>query len=155
MSRKKRKHPPEPRTLRMDRGARLKSARHWLASQSGRTTVQIAKSYRKRYGVDWPCALDELAILGVRLNRQWVESLRRSLAGAIQRRAQRRAQQQPCGPSGFVEDVNEQFAFIAGHTFGGAPFGVTWDEWREDEQRRPPPRPGSARVSAADEEIPF
>jgi hypothetical protein len=30
--------------------------------------VQIAKSYRKRHGVDWPCALSELAALGVRID---------------------------------------------------------------------------------------
>src|SRR5438105_5892386 len=39
--------------------------RYWLATQKDRTPVQIAKSYRKRYGVDWPCAIHELALLGV------------------------------------------------------------------------------------------
>jgi len=27
------------------------------------------------------------------------------------------------------EDSDEHFAFIAGYTSGGAPFGITWEEW--------------------------
>ena len=27
--------------------------------------------------------------------------------------------------------VNEEFAFIAGYTPNGVPFGITWDEWRQ------------------------
>jgi hypothetical protein len=50
------KKPLPPRYLRMNREARLSSARHWLATQKNGTPVQIAKSYRKRYGVDWACA---------------------------------------------------------------------------------------------------
>jgi len=26
-------------------------------------------------------------------------------------------------------DQDENFAFIAGYTSGGAPYGVTWEEW--------------------------
>ena len=48
-------------------------------TQKNRTSIQIAKSYRKRYGVDWPCVIRELALLGVVLNRNWVERLNRSL----------------------------------------------------------------------------
>jgi len=31
----------------------------------------------------------------------------------------------------YPEDSDEQFAYIAGYTPGGAPFGVTWEEWEE------------------------
>jgi len=58
----KKKKPLAPRCLRMKRGARLSSVRRWLATQKNRTPVQIAKSYRKRFGVDWPCAIHELAL---------------------------------------------------------------------------------------------
>src|ERR1700704_6607384 len=58
----KKKKPLAPRCLRMKRGARLSSARRWLATHKNRTPVQIAKSYRKRFGVDWPCAIHELAL---------------------------------------------------------------------------------------------
>ena len=121
----------------MNRGARLRSARHWLASQAGRAADRIAKSYRKRYGVDWPCALTELQALGVRLDQAWVEQLKRTLAGHIQQRAQRQAEQRQREQATPFAESNEHFAYVAGHTEGGAPFGVTWEEWRESNAQSP------------------
>jgi hypothetical protein len=100
--------------------------------------VQIAKSYRKRYGVDWPCAITELASLGVQLDKTWVAQLQRSLAGHQRARANRRADQQAREQVEMFPDSDEQFAFIAGYTAGGAPFGVTWDEWNAMENKAPP-----------------
>src|SRR6267378_7499292 len=87
----KKKKPLPPRCLRMKRGARLSSVRHWLTTQKNRTAVQIAKSYRQRYGVDWPCAIHELALLGVSIDPGRVEQLNRSLDGHRQARARRKA----------------------------------------------------------------
>jgi hypothetical protein len=134
----------------MNRGARLQSARHWLSSQAGRAAERIAKSYRKRYGVDWPCAIAELQSLGIRFDSRWVEHLERTLAGHIQRRAQRRAAGRVRETTGSLAESNEQFAYIAGYTAGGVPFGVTWEEWRQFKSR-----PAKALEPSADEEIPF
>jgi hypothetical protein len=123
----KKKKPLPPRCLRMNRGARLSSARHWLATQKKRTPVQIAKSYRKRYGVDWPCAIRELALLGVSIDPGWVEQLNRSLEGHHQERARRKAARN-LNPNSFGGDSDSSFAYIAGYTENGIPFGVTWDE---------------------------
>lgn len=108
----------------MNRRARLQSARTWLATQKGRTAVQIAKSYRKRYGLDWPCAMQELAALGVGLDTAWTAQLQRGLAGYQRARDRRRSEQL----AELFEDSNETFAHIVGYTPGGAPFGVTWEE---------------------------
>ena len=99
----RKKQPLPPRRLRMKRGGRLSSAQHWLATQKNRTSIQIAKSYRKRYGVDWPCAIRELALLGVALNRNWVEQLNRSLARPRLRPARgvRQFDRAGCGIAGF------------------------------------------------------
>jgi hypothetical protein len=123
----KKKKPLAPRCLRMNRGARLSSARRWLATQKNRTPVQIAKSYRKRYGVDWPCAIRELALLGVSIDPGWVEELNRSLDGHRQARARRKAAR-ILDPNSFGGDSDSSFAYIAGYTENGIPFGVTWDE---------------------------
>jgi hypothetical protein len=32
-------------------------------------------------------------------------------------------------------ESDETFAYIAGYTSGGAPYGVTWDELKKDESR--------------------
>jgi hypothetical protein len=114
----------------MKRAGRLQSARHWLASQTGRTPAQIAKSYRKRFGVDWPCAILELSGLGVHLDRKWVAQLKATLEGA-QRARQRRREKLRAETIAPGPDSGERFACIAGYTPGGAPFGLTWEEWAQ------------------------
>jgi hypothetical protein len=122
----KKKKPPTPRRMRMNREGRFSSARHWLATQKNRTPIQIAKAYRKWYGVDWPCAIRELASLGIILDPSWVERLNRTLAGHYRARARRKAARQP---HPLADESNEVFAYIAGYTENGVPFGVTWEEW--------------------------
>jgi len=123
----KKKKPLAPRCLRMKRRARLSSARRWLATQKNRTPIQIAQSYRKRYGVDWLCAIHELVLLGVSIDPGWVEQLYRSLDGHHQARARRKAARN-LNPNSFGGDPDDTFAYIAGYTENGVPFGVTWDE---------------------------
>lgn len=130
---RKRKRPLPPRTLRMTRAKRLQSARHWLETQTGRTAIQIAKSYRKRYGVDWPCAVQELSTLGVHLDAKWVAQLYASLEGN-RRGRRKRLEKRRAEMAAEYYDSNEQFAYIAGYTPGGAAFGVTWEEWRRMER---------------------
>ncbi|HYZ75621.1 MAG TPA: hypothetical protein VE641_21265 [Chthoniobacterales bacterium] len=113
----------------MTRAGRLSSARHWLATQKNRTPIQIAKSYRKWYGVDWPGAIRELASLGVVLDPNWVTRLNQTLAGQHQSRARRKAARK-LDP--LANESDATFAYIAGYTDNGVPFGVTWEEWRSN-----------------------
>jgi hypothetical protein len=142
----KKKRALAPRTLRMKRVGRLRSARHWLATQRGRTPVQIAGSYRKRYGVDWPCAIRELSTLGIKLDPAWVDQLQRGIEGDLRARQQRRLERQAAMTDAFP-DSDATFAYIAGFTPGGMPFGITWEEWRRMEQQGPAP--------GADDDCPF
>jgi len=103
------------------------SARKWLEAQKGRKPAAIAKSYRKWYGVDWPCAIRELTSLGVRFPKAWVAQLKQSLEKALQAKARRKAEREAANRS---YQGYEGFAYIAGYTEGGAPYGVTWDELR-------------------------
>lgn len=44
------------------------------------------------------------------------------------------------GQSRFIQiDQDDQFAFIAGYTDGGFPYGTTWDELREYDHREEKP----------------
>ncbi len=129
---RKRKRSLPPRTLRMNRAGRLQSAPRWLATQTGRPAIQIAKSYRKRFGVDWPCAVGELSMLGIRLDAVWVAQLYRALEGA-QCSRHKGLQSLKAEEAEHVPDSDEHFAYIAGYTPGGWPFGVTWAEWRQME----------------------
>jgi len=156
MSRKK-KRPLPPRTLRMDRHGRLQSVRSWLATQRGRPADHIARSYRKRFGVDWACAIAELSALGIPFDAKWREQLARTLEGARQAKARRKAEKETAMPRTEFPESDETFAFIAGYTEGGAAFGVTWEEWERIERRasmEPPPK-GRRGSACDDESLPF
>lgn len=138
MARKK-NQPKCPRRLRKNQRGRWQSAKAWLVTQQGRTPAQIGASYRKWYGVDWPCAIRELTRLGVVFDPGWVAQLMRSLEAHHRARATRRAARKSQSCVGFTEDSNEQFAYIAGYTPNGVPFGVTWEECEKLEAPEGPP----------------
>jgi hypothetical protein len=123
----KKKKPLPPRRLRMNKEGRFSSAPHWLATQKNRTPVQIAKSYRKWYGVDLPCAIRELTVLGFVFDPDWVEKVNRFLAAHYAARARQKAASKWIPP---LDESDGTFAYIAGYTENGVPFGVTWEEWR-------------------------
>lgn len=138
--RRRKKKPLPPRVQRMDRKARLQSARHWLAGFGGKN---IVRSYRKRYAVDLECALKELEMLGVAIDPTHAQKLRASAQARIESR-RRRAEAEAVRQDGPVDpgiESDDVFAYIAGTTAGGLPFGVSWDElgeedWEEQDERR-------------------
>lgn len=132
MSRRK-SHQHGPRRKRMTRQARLRSAKHtrWVEQYTGKNIVE---SYRKWFAVDPLCAVLELRMLGVSIpgeieNR--AKEFSQARAKAKQSRRQSAAQ---CELDETLTDSDEMFAYIAGYTPGGVPYGVTWDEFGE----RPP-----------------
>ena len=159
VSRRKRRPLPS-RTLRMDRQGRLQSARPWLATQRGRPAERIAQSYRRRYGVDWACAISELSALGIAFDPKWREQLARTLEGARHAKAHRREARAAARARAEFSESDDNFAFIAGYTEGGAPFGVTWEEGKiieRSEHGAPvePPPPRDAPRPGKDESLPF
>jgi hypothetical protein len=119
-----------PRRKRFNRKQRLASARLWLQTYTGE---KVARDYRKYYGVDWPTAFLELEILGVSIAADYKETVLKTLASIAatkeQKKAEKLALENP--------DQDENFAFIAGYTSGGAPYGITWDEWEQIEPNLP------------------
>lgn len=114
-----------PRRKRMSRPARLQAGRHWLKNFSGK---RVVSSYARWFAVDLVCAATELQMLRVRLSAEYLQGLRRTVAARLtQGNTTRR------GTEGIDLDptFDHEFAFIAGHTEGGAPFGVRWDEVRD------------------------
>ena len=132
MSKKKKNRSLPPRCQRMRRLARLDSARQWLPSYSGNN---IVRGYRNRYGVDWLCAVRELRLLGVEIDPQYVAQLEVTVE---QRRLQRqrRKQRESNRVAEMTIDFDDTFAAIIGYTSGGAPYGLTWEQWEllEDER---------------------
>lgn len=106
----------------MSRAARLQSGRHWLRSFSGK---RVVSSYVRWFGVDLMCAAQELQILGARFSTEYLDALRRTAAG---RPKHRRDVVKEANDADVEPMSNLEFAYVAGHTAAGLPFGVTWEE---------------------------
>ena len=104
---------------------RLAAARLWLQSLN---SEKIAKAYRKHFGVDWATAFRELELLGVQVSADYKETVIKSVTGQVEARKRMKAEKL-AALDGIEQD--ETFAYIAGYTSGGAPYGITWAEWKE------------------------
>ena len=115
----------------MSRQERLRSARDsgWLRSFSGKKIVQ---AYRKRFGVDLLCAITELRLLGVTISQEYEEQVRRSVQNARNSRKEEKTSSETPEALDEFPDSDERFAFVAGYTSGGLPYGVTWEEMEEN-----------------------
>ena len=83
MAKRKKKQSNVPKRKSFKRKQRLQSAISWLPTYEGKN---VFRGYRKRYGVDWPTALQELEMLGVEVDLAYhVQVLR-----AVQEQAEAR-----------------------------------------------------------------
>jgi len=112
-----------PRRKTLTKKGRLASAKDWITKYDGQNSIS---GYAKWFGVDKICAINELKTLGViipeNLENQIVESLKRRIE---QRKlAKEKAEALDIA----VNDSDYNFAFIAGYTLGGFPYGLTHEE---------------------------
>ena len=116
-----------PRRLRMTRTGRLQSARatNWVGNYQGANTV---RGYRKWFGVDLLCAIAELRLLGVTVDHEYESQVRRTVDGLAASRQRKKLKRASVDPQESTTDCDDTFAYIAGYTSGGMPFGVTWEE---------------------------
>ena len=113
-----------PSRKRFNQKQRLAVARPWLQAYTG---DKVARAYRKYFRVDWATAFRELEMLGIQFPTDYKEAVLKNLASLAETRKQKKAEKLVL----IDPDQDENFAFIAGYTPGGAPFGITWDEWRD------------------------
>lgn len=113
----------------MKREARLQSAVHWLKEIQ---TTRIIRSYHKRFGVDIGTAIAELRTLGVQLSEQEVIKAREGTKSRQimkqKRKEKRLLQHQTDIPNALFPDSDATYAYIAGYTGWGFPYGITWEE---------------------------
>jgi hypothetical protein len=108
------------------REKRLRSAKDWIKAYTGK---HIAKGYAKHFTVDLLCAITELRILGVEIKAEYVEAVKRSMADkALQQKKRKEAKEGQTELNDGISD--DHFAYIAGYTSGGAPYGITWEEMK-------------------------
>jgi len=127
MGKKKRKNKNlAPRRKRMNRSGRLQSGKEWIKTFEGKN---ILKSYAKWYGVNNYCAMIELEMLGVKFSEKKKQQIQQSEADKVREQQLRKARRkQKERLEDFDYDSDETFAFIAGYTEGGIPFGITYDD---------------------------
>jgi len=123
-SKSKKKAPPKGRERR------LALAPDWVATYTGKPN-NIVKRYRAIFHVDWECAIAELTELGIAIDDKYLSSLRQTIFKEFKNEKKHRPIEQWEFNEYHGYESDENFAYIAGYTPGGAPYGVTWDEWDE------------------------
>lgn len=98
----------------------------WLPTYTGRDLV---RGYRKCYGVDTVAAILELRQLGVQVPAARLAQAKETERQACARRA---ARKDALEYGTRTSELDETFAFVAGYTSGGAPYGTTWGELAEE-----------------------
>ena len=114
----------QQQTKTEQREARLRKARQWALTYEG---SHIVRAYRKRFKVDYSCALNDLEAIGA-LGPEKLATMRQAEQIRLD---QRRREQEAKAAQAFHDrypDSDDTFFYIAGYTSGGAPYGVTWAE---------------------------
>ena len=87
----------------------------------------MAKHYRKRFHVDITTAVRDLQDIGVEFTQEYLDAVKRSEEERIRQKRlekERKVQQEQ---DFLYEDSDDVYAFIAGYTGGGVPYGITWE----------------------------
>jgi hypothetical protein len=111
------------------RARRLAKAPNWVARHRGKP-ANMLKRYRNYFCIDWECAIAELQGFGVRFDELYLSRLRETIAAEFKNEKK----QTPISQwefdlyHGIEPTSDDTFAYIAGYTPGGVPFGTTWEE---------------------------
>ena len=85
----------------------------------------IIEDYIKRFGVDLLCAVVELRMMGVAISEDYEHQLRQN--EEYKRTSKKKGTKQI--EEDFLDGFSDEtFAYIAGYTSGGVPFGLTHEE---------------------------
>lgn len=75
----------------MKQTQQLQSAKQQLNKFQGESVIQ---AYKKRYGVDWLCAIKELKMLGIELDPIYIKKLQQRIEGQIKTNQRRKLKKQ-------------------------------------------------------------
>jgi hypothetical protein len=100
----------------------MAAGRDWLKDFKGKRVLQ---SYARWFGIDLGCALKELQLLGFQFDSNYLAAVRVSIASRRHVTFRRAT-----GTPEIDSPSDAYFAFVAGYTEGGLPYGVTWEEPR-------------------------
>lgn len=102
----------------------IRKARQWVLNYQG---SHIVRAYRKRFGLDTTCALNDLEEIGI-LSPEKLAELRKAEQVRLEQRRCEREEKKKQAFYDWFPNSNDTFYYIVGYTSGGAPYGVTWEE---------------------------
>jgi hypothetical protein len=111
----------------MTRAGRVTAAKgtRWVEQYKGKN---IIAGYANWFGVDPHCAVIELRMLGVTIAGERENQIKATIEARAMARKRRRELRAQAEPEQLPLDSDDTFAFIAGYTSGGAPYGITFEE---------------------------
>lgn len=119
------KRTTQPRTVRLNR------AKAWLESYEGKNLV---RGYAKKYRVDLLCAIAELRMLGVEIKTEYELAVKKTIEQQLEQKRIRKEAEMGVGEfDGINEYQDGDFAYIAGYTSGGAPYGIRWEDMPKED----------------------
>lgn len=78
--------------------------------------------------MDTVCALKDLQEIGVEFTQEYLDAVKRSEEERLRQKRMERQRKEQEKMVLMYDDCDDTFAFIAGYTDGGAPYGTTWWE---------------------------
>ena len=88
----------------------------------------LFKHYRERFHVDAVTAAKDLQELGLNYTQEQLDQIKQAEEQRLRQRRMEREAKERERLAELYEDCDDRFAFIAGYTDGGAPYGVMWEE---------------------------
>jgi hypothetical protein len=125
---KKKKKPNIPRRWKMSHNSHLDSAKYWILTYYGK---DIVRGYSKHYKTSMLCAAIELKMLGLEVSEERIAKLKRDEEQRATTNRVRREKRRECELQERYDDWDDIYAYLAGYTSWGFPYGVTWEELGE------------------------
>lgn len=132
MAKKKKRKSKKKQFWGLPKEVRMEQAKSWLESYDG---DHVIKAYSKLFGLNLKNALKELELVGAKISnqeREYTKELIKKRKKENDRKREKRRNAKELVLYEF-EDYDDTFAFIAGYTEGGAPFGITYEEMEDIE----------------------
>ncbi|WP_096153987.1 MULTISPECIES: hypothetical protein [Bacillus] len=103
---------------------RMKKGKEWIETYQGKN---IITSYSKTFGLNLKNSKKELQMLGAKISQEEEKYVTRIMKEKKQAKLRKKEKKRNEALKELIES-DETFAFIAGCTEGGAPFGITHEE---------------------------
>lgn len=127
-SKKKGKKHPKKKYWGLSKDERMEKGKEWVAQFEG---DDIIKGYSKTFGLNLINSMKELKRLEVPISNDNRKRIIELVEERKRKKELRRKKRRNALDLNEFEDYDETFAFIAGFTPGGAPYGITYEEMGE------------------------